>query len=143
MCWLGDTYFITLTCGPLDYAEFAAFGLTNADPAAAAVAACHWATRCFRRDPGMAGQEAVLLRRLRDILGDPFDPVPLDPGWLRPPVSSLAAAIYRGQRFEDLPVLADALEEAGCADPRLLDHCRRRGTHARGCWLLDRLTGRS
>jgi hypothetical protein len=42
----------------------------------------------------------------------------------------------------DLPILADALEDAGCADPELLDHCRAGGKHVRGCWVLDLMLGR-
>jgi hypothetical protein len=52
-------------------------------------------------------------------------------------VRTLARAVYDGRRFGDLPVLADALEEAGCTDAALLAHCRTAGEHARGCWALD------
>jgi hypothetical protein len=55
----------------------------------------------------------------------------------------MAQAIQAEGRFEDLPILADALEEAGCTDPRVLDHCRSPGSHARGCWLVDLILGAS
>jgi hypothetical protein len=45
-------------------------------------------------------------------------------------------------RFADMPILADALEEAGCADAAILGHCRGGGEHVRGCWVVDLLTGR-
>jgi hypothetical protein len=143
MCWYDDAYAVGLVCGPLDYAQFAAYGVTESNPEEAALEAAFWANRCFRRDGEMDRHHPALVHRLRDILGNPFHPVALDPGWLRPPVPALARAIYQGQRFEDLPVLADALEEAGCADPGILDHCRKGKRHARGCWLLDLLTRRS
>ena len=52
-----------------------------------------------------------------------------------------------GKRAEDrefgrLPVLADALEEAGCTTEAILSHCRQPGEHVRGCWVVDLLTGR-
>jgi hypothetical protein len=54
----------------------------------------------------------------------------------------LAQAIYDERAFEHLPVLADALEEAGCTDAAILGHCRQPGPHARGCWVVDLLVGR-
>jgi hypothetical protein len=56
-------------------------------------------------------------------------------------VAALAEAIYQHQRWEDMPVLADRLEEQGCTDATILGHARGR-PHARGCWLVDMLTGR-
>jgi serine/threonine protein kinase len=64
----------------------------------------------------------------------------LDPAWLRwngGCVAKLARAITDEGRFADLPVLADALEEAGCTDGQILAHCRKGGQHAGGCWVLD------
>jgi hypothetical protein len=54
----------------------------------------------------------------------------------------LARTIYEDGRFEEVPVLGDALEEAGCDNPDLLGHCRSRGHHVRGCWVLDAILGR-
>jgi hypothetical protein len=54
----------------------------------------------------------------------------------------LAEAIYEGRRFEDLPVLADLLEEAGVTDAALLGHLRGPGPHTRGCHVLDAPLGR-
>ncbi len=56
-------------------------------------------------------------------------------------VVRIARAIYAERRWQDLPVLADALEEAGCADREILDHCRRTGEHGPGCWVIDLLLG--
>ena len=55
---------------------------------------------------------------------------------------NLAQAIYEERRFGDLPVLADALEEAGCTDADILSHCRGPGPHVRGCWVVDLLLGK-
>jgi hypothetical protein len=49
----------------------------------------------------------------------------------------LAQVIYDERRFADLPILADALEEAGCTNTDILDHCRLPGEHVRGCWVVD------
>jgi hypothetical protein len=78
----------------------------------------------------------------RDLFGNPFRPVALDPTWLTPTVKALARAIYDDRTFADLPVLADALEEAGCTNVDILNHCRQPGEHARGCWVLDLALGK-
>ena len=73
-------------------------------------------------------QQAALLR---DMFGNPFRPVTADPAWLSwndGTVVRLARAIYDECRFQDLPVLADALEEAGCAEPGILGPMRRKPT---------------
>jgi hypothetical protein len=76
---------------------------------------------------------------LRDIFGNPFRPVTIDPSWLTPTVISLAQAIYNDQAFDRLPILADALEDAGCDQAELLAHCRGPGPHVRGCFVVDAL----
>jgi hypothetical protein len=83
---------------------------------------------------------------LRDIVGNPFRPLPpIDPTWLRwreGTIPKLAAAIYTDRHFPDVPILADALEEAGCTDADMLDHLRGPGAHIRGCHVLDLILGR-
>ncbi len=81
---------------------------------------------------------------LRCVLGNPFQAVTVDRAWGvwgGGAVLTLARAIQEEGRFSDLPVLADALEEAGSRDAVLLDHARTPGAHARGCWVLDHLLG--
>lgn len=83
---------------------------------------------------------------LNDLTGHLGQPVTLRPSWLHRNggiVVVLARAIYAEQSFADLPMLADALEEAGCDNAVALDHCRRPGEHARGCWVLDLLLNKS
>jgi hypothetical protein len=58
-------------------------------------------------------------------------------------VRKLAQAIYDDRRFADLPILADAFEEAGCSDQDILAHCRSEGPHVRGCWVVDLILGKS
>lgn len=70
----------------------------------------------------------------------------LDPTWLAwcdKTVPKLAQAIYDECAFDRLPILADALEEAGCTDADILDHCRQAGEHVRGCWIVDLILGKS
>jgi hypothetical protein len=89
---------------------------------------------------GRAGQVSVI----EDLL-NPFRPVSLDPAWLAwndGTVVRLAQAIYDGRAFDRLPVLADALEDAGCTDAGILGHLRGPGPHVRGCWAVDLLLGK-
>jgi hypothetical protein len=84
---------------------------------------------------------------LRDIVANPFGPPPhLDPAWLRwqdATVLRMATAIYEESAFGRMPLLGDALMDAGCDDEAVLAHCRQQGAvHARGCWVIDLLTGR-
>jgi hypothetical protein len=83
---------------------------------------------------------------IRCIAGNPFHPVAVDPVWLAwkgGTVAELAQGIYEDRAFDRLPILADALEDAGCSDTAILDHCRGPGPHARGCWVVDLLLGKS
>jgi hypothetical protein len=93
------------------------------------------------------GEKASHCRLLRDIFGLlPFRPVTIDPAWLRwnhSTVSAVARRIYEERAFPDLPILADALEDAGCTDADLLGHCRSPGPHVRGCWAVDLLLGKA
>ena len=79
---------------------------------------------------------------VRCIFGNPFRPVTIDPAWLTPGVVELARTIYEDRAFDRMPELADALEQAGCANPDILAHCREPGPHVRGCWMVDLLLGK-
>jgi hypothetical protein len=79
---------------------------------------------------------------VREIFGNPFHSTTVQPTWLTPTVKALAQAIYTERTFTDLPVLADALEEAGCMDHDILNHCRHPGDHVLGCWVVDLLLGK-
>jgi hypothetical protein len=82
-------------------------------------------------------ERRVQVDLLREIFGNPFRPVALDPDWRTPTVTSLGAAIDSEKAFNLLPILADALEDVGCDDRDVLDHCRSGGEHVRGCWVVD------
>jgi hypothetical protein len=91
------------------------------------------------RAPRRAGQRAML----RDIFGNPFRPAACDPAWRTPTVRRLAETIYEERAFDRLPILADALEEAGCTNSDILSHLRGPGPHTRGCWVVDAILGKS
>ena len=81
---------------------------------------------------------------LRDIFGNPFRPVALNPAWLTSDVLALARGIYDERAFERMPILADALQDAGCDNADILTHCRdAKQVHVRGCWVLDLLLGKT
>ncbi len=79
---------------------------------------------------------------LRDLIGNPFRPVQRDLRWLTPTAVALAEGIYTDQALDRLPILADALQDAGCEDAELLNHCRSGGPHVRGCWVVDLVLGK-
>ena len=72
---------------------------------------------------------------LRCLFGNPLQSSRVEPSWLTSDVLGLAAGIYQERAFDRLPILADALQDAGCEDPDLLAHCRTHGPHVRGCWV--------
>lgn len=83
---------------------------------------------------------------IREVVGNPFREPRLSSrclGWEGGLVAELAEGIYEEQAFDRLPFLGDALEEAGCADEDILDHCRHGGPHVRGCWVLDLVLGKA
>jgi hypothetical protein len=83
---------------------------------------------------------------IRCLFGNPFRPVTLNSAWLTwhgGLLVSMARQMYDSRDFRDLPVLADALEEAGCQDQDILGHCRSGGEHVRGCWVVDLCLGKS
>jgi len=87
-------------------------------------------------------EQAVLLR---DIIGNPFRSFAVDSSWLSwrdSTIPKLAQAIYDERAFDLLPILADALEDAGCDNADILNHCRQPGEHVRGCWVVDLLLGK-
>lgn len=115
----------------------------------AAARVCDLTVQCLAAmaDSGTAGRQAAMTRAHRavravmhDVFGNPFRPVRLDPRWRTADVLGLARGIYEDQAFDRLPLLRDALMDAGCADDQVLKHCDQ-PVHVRGCWLLDRILG--
>lgn len=87
---------------------------------------------------GLRGRYVALLH---DIAGNPFRPVTFDPAWASGAVVGLATTMYESRDFAVMPILADALEDAGCENREVLDHCRGPGPHVRGCWAIDLILG--
>jgi hypothetical protein len=84
---------------------------------------------------------------LQDIFGPLlFRPIRFDPAslaWKGGMIYCIAQGIYNDRTFDQLPIVADALEEAGCQEQSILDHLRSPGPHVRGCWPLDLILGRA
>ena len=81
---------------------------------------------------------------LRDVFRNPFRPVAFSPSWRTDTAVALARQMYESRDFGAMPILADALQDAGCDNPDILDHCRdARQTHVRGCWVVDLVLGKS
>jgi hypothetical protein len=103
-------------------------------------------TLVHRGEPtAKARAPGLLCDLLREIAGNPFRRPEVRPAWLgwnQGTVLRLAEQIYEEGCFDELPILGDALEEAGCHDEELLRHCRAPGEHVRGCWLLDLVLGK-
>lgn len=91
------------------------------------------------------GQEATAQPLLlRDIFGPlPFRAVAFDSAWLTLAVKQRAEGIYEEKAFDRMPFLGDVLEDAGCDNADILNHCRSGGEHVRGCWVVDLLLGKS
>jgi hypothetical protein len=74
---------------------------------------------------------------LLDIFGNPFRPVTFSPEWRYSTAVVLARQMYESRDFSAMPILADALQDAGCDSDDILNHCRGPGPHVRGCWVVD------
>jgi hypothetical protein len=79
---------------------------------------------------------------IRCMFGNPFRPVTFDPAWRTDTTLSLARQINESRDFSAMPILADALQDAGCDNDAILDHCRGPGPHVRGCWVVDLVLGK-
>jgi hypothetical protein len=90
-------------------------------------------------DPAEFATQADLLRH---IVGNPFRPVIFSPQWRTSTAVTLAAQMYESRDFSAAPILADALQDAGCGSDDILDHCRGEGPHVRGCWVVDLVLGK-
>lgn len=127
-------------------AVWAATGTTwHAWSLAASTAATRWLSQTQWHEEYTQARDAAKARHFnlfRCIHGNPFRPVTFAPAWLTPTVVGLAAAIYEERAFDRLPILADALQDAGCEDEQVLGHCRGDGPHVRGCWVVDGVLGK-
>lgn len=92
-----------------------------------------------QRWPLERAEDAVQCELYRCVFGYPFEPVRYGATRRTATTVALADAIFADRAFDRLPILADALEDAGCDDPDVLAHCRGDGPHVRGCWVVERL----
>jgi hypothetical protein len=127
---------------PAAHAAACAFYTATAPPILTFAAANRAASSLGLEKEAEQKEQASLFR---DILGNPFRPVFADTSWLAwndDTIPKLAQAIYDDRAFDRLPILADALEDAGCDNADILAHCRGPGPHVRGCWVVDLLLGK-
>ncbi len=87
-------------------------------------------------------EQAEQVALVRDIFGNPFHPVTFSPAWRTDTAVSLAKQMYESREFSAMPILADALQDAGCDNDDILNHCRGDGPHVRGCWVVDLVLGK-
>jgi len=129
----------TKASGPLWHAFAAAVGAT----ARQAVGESHsGSAQVWDESQAEGNREQADL--IREVIGNPFRPAVPRPEWLRwnhGVIPAMARSIYVERAWEQMHILGDALEEAGCTETLWLDHCRSGKKHVRGCWLLDALGG--
>src|SRR5205807_3516366 len=94
-------------------------------------------------DRSMEEHRLVLRSVVWEVAGDPFTPVTFRAEWRTGTAVALANEMYETRDFGAMPILADALQDAGCDSEDVLNHCRHPGTHVRGCWVVDLVLGKS
>jgi hypothetical protein len=131
----------------------AAFHMTECairDPLTAAIHAAYYSGEAAHLRCGTGNREtekALQAAWVRDIFPSPYRRKFVDRDWFRwndGTAASLARQMYEARDFFDMPILADALEDAGCGCADMIDHCRDRHTaHVRGCWVVDLILGKT
>ena len=129
---LGDPYY-EQSCGAYIVAQE-----TSLDPAGDYHPKDHKLGRGIMRDDVAYAEQEKLLR---EIVGNPFRRA-FDAAWRTRSAVGTASKMYDERNFTDMPILGDALEEAGCDDTNILAHCRNPTGHVRGCWVVDLVLGR-
>jgi hypothetical protein len=119
--------------------------LSKRDWPADALVMTEWGPRIVDWSAGVREQATLQARLLREIFGNPFQPVSLDPSRLKTGTLTLARSIYEGQGFERMPALVEALRPE-CVPTEVLAHLSEPAEpapHVRGCWVLDLILGRA
>jgi hypothetical protein len=80
---------------------------------------------------------------LRCLFRSTLNMVTFDLAWRTSTVVALARGMYESNDFSPMPILGDALQDAGCDSDDVLDHCRAVVTHTRGCWVVDLAIGKA
>jgi hypothetical protein len=91
--------------------------------------------------PDGNAEAAAQAALVRDIFGNLVYPTAFSPDWRTDTAVAVARQVYESRDFGAMPILADALQEAGCDNTEILGHCRSPGPHARGCWVVDLVLG--
>jgi hypothetical protein len=128
------------------FTALAALRRTSPFDAATAVVRALWEAALESQSESWFRTDPCHTDLFRDVVANPFRQAAINPAWRswsNNTVQKMAQAIYDGRTFGQLPVLADALEDAGCDNPDILAHCRSGGEHVCGCWALDLLLGKS
>ena len=120
--------------GPI---ETARFRLLWAAEVAATENVAHRAVEELMANGSLSTHRRAFFCLYADIAG-PAEPAAFDPEWRTAAAVGVARAMYEARDFGPMPVLADALQDAGCEDPDILGHCRDpQAVHVRGCWVVD------
>ena len=145
--WFGPLEALNDAAKALDHATHSnpVKALSANEPCYGAVAAL---TRKSRKrnawEAAVEGEERFQFQLAHCLFGNPFQPVKFAKKWRSESAVSLARTAYDTHNFSLLPILADALEEAGCDHADILAHCREpNGVHARGCWVVDLVLNKS
>jgi len=146
--------------GLVPYSQLKGLFPDNAHPNTSELNAAWWCTRlgkvqapqlvasfasavvAVHRNHDFGRELAAQAEIVRDIFRNPFHPVAFDPRWRTADAVGLARAIYEDRAFERMPLLEDALMDAGCGDEQVIGHCRGGGQHVRGCWVVDLVLGK-
>jgi hypothetical protein len=89
--------------------------------------------------------KVVLVAIVREVFGNPFQPIRIDPTWLtwnNGAIVKLAKNMYDAKTFDLMPELGQAMREAGWQNDEILNHCQKKGLHCRGCWVVDLVMGK-
>jgi hypothetical protein len=97
------------------------------------------ARHLLSHDPEQSPHLATLVR---EVMGNPFRHVMFSAQWRSGSAIRLAERMYEEGDFGAMPILADALQDAGCDSEHILSHCRGEGPHVRGCWVVDLVLGK-
>jgi hypothetical protein len=89
------------------------------------------------------GWTALCCSLVRDVVANPFRPASFNPSWRTSTAVAIAQGMYESRDFGPMPLLADALQDAGCEASEIIDHCRGPGPHVRGCWVVDGVLDKS
>lgn len=140
--WVRPTHADPLAAGQTGFIDiFAAVAGAIADPDHINAVVRH--TKILDLQNAHRAVSAQVCPILRDIFGNPFRTVTFSQSWRTDTVVTLAQQMYESRDFSAMPILADALQDAGCDNEDILSHCRGEGPHVRGCWVVDLVLGKS